>query len=922
MKIKTLLIVSLLFALCAGNTNAQSRENWSIYQNFENPSHALDGGWTFVNEQSTLYGVITPDDSPIYHPDMDNPTWIHSFHFQAGSTFYSYLISPLLESSDNGVHLEFWYTNYYLETPSNFRVGYSLNTNNPDDFVWGDLIYADKGTIVVSKTDVPDPWGWKLYTGDLPAGVKFVAITFPSGQISGNLFIDDILITPAACTTPSMFQVTGITDESISLSWQGNSETYDIQHAPFQFYDFEDEDAFYEDWQSVCDGESEMWLWADDYIDIEGRYESHCVYSDIAEQVGHNYLVSPRVSLGGSISFYAMSQTGESQWKKKDGSKDDIYYNTQFQVMVYVGDDLVLNEEVIESQSKIISGPLTAADDWMKHTFALDEYEGYQPGDEGYVIICHINDGAEAKDDYYCYLLVDDCAIIEPYTIEENGYGQTTYTMDNLDEKTCHAFQVRSNGEGDVHSSWTDPLYVKTLPADPAEMPDSYMFVNNGYWNKPSCWASWYVPQNVEDAVTVLADATIPEGCVAQGTITMDGGSITIKDGGQLKHNNGMGENITVTAQKRIAAYPAEGKTGYYLMASPNEMNPENVTNMLNNDYDLYRFNQNAVLEWENWEQTGGNHHFNLESSRGYLYANSDNVTLNFIGAINPSNSNITVNNLGYTNGAQFAGWNLVGNPFMCNAYIGRSFYRLTPESEDLVPVDNGAIAPLEGVFVQATSENRSVTFSREVVQSKGSVLNVNVIRKEANVDVARVRFGEGEGLEKFQLNPNHTKVYFPQNGKNYAVVNTGRVDELPFNFEAENDDTFTLNFTQEQVEFSYLHLIDNLTGANIDLLQQPEYTFESKVSDYPSRFKVVFVAKDAEGAIESSEAFAFNSNGDFVIVNEGQATLQVIDLQGRMISSETIEGCVSKTLQVAPGVYVLRMINGENIRVQKVVVR
>jgi hypothetical protein len=38
-----------------------------------------------------------------------------------------------------------------------------------------------------------------------------------------------------------------------------------------------------------------------------------------------------------------------------------------------------------------------------------------------------------------------------------------------------------------------------------------------------------------------------------------------------------------------------------------------------------------------------------------------------------------------------------------------------------------------------------------------------------------------------------------------------------------------------------YLHLIDNLTGADVDLLQMPEYTFTAKTTDYASRFRLVF---------------------------------------------------------------------------------
>ena len=37
------------------------------------------------------------------------------------------------------------------------------------------------------------------------------------------------------------------------------------------------------------------------------------------------------------------------------------------------------------------------------------------------------------------------------------------------------------------------------------------------------------------------------------------------------------------------------------------------------------------------------------------------------------------------------------------------------------------------------------------------------------------------------------------------------------------------------------LHLIDNLTGKDINLLETPEYSFDAKATDNASRFKLVF---------------------------------------------------------------------------------
>ena len=75
-----------------------------------------------------------------------------------------------------------------------------------------------------------------------------------------------------------------------------------------------------------------------------------------------------------------------------------------------------------------------------------------------------------------------------------------------------------------------------------------------------------------------------------------------------------------------------------------------------------------------------------------------------------------------------------------------------------------------------------------------------------------------------------------------------------------------------------------------------------------------VSVSEDADG---DNEAFAFYSNGSWIIANEGDATLQVIDMMGRILSSETISGSVSKTIDAAPGVYILKL----NDKVQKIVI-
>ena len=133
-----------------------------------------------------------------------------------------------------------------------------------------------------------------------------------------------------------------------------------------------------------------------------------------------------------------------------------------------------------------------------------------------------------------------------------------------------------------------------------------------------------------------------------------------------------------------------------------------------------------------------------------------------------------------------------------------------------------------------------------------------------------------------------------------------------------------------EGVEVGYLHLIDNMTGADVDLLHPnafiagedpqspaPSYTFNAKVTDYESRFRLVFAAAD-EAVCGPSEAFAFISDGNLIV--NGNGTLQVIDMTGRVVRCADVARNVS-TNGMAPGVYVLRLINGNDVKTQKIVV-
>ena len=448
------------------------------------------------------------------------------------------------------------------------------------------------------------------------------------------------------------------------------------------------------------------------------------------------------------------------------------------------------------------------------------------------------------------------------------------------------------------------------------------VFVNEGDWNTPSNWSTGMVP-TIEQNVLIMAAATVSSEteAYANSIMTLYGeGSVTIVDGGQVYCNT----NFEGTIQKTVKGY-GTGRGDWYLISLPlsnGSVNTDDITNLIgNSEYDFYYFDQSQNHEeWRNTKQLSS---FFLEPLKGYLYANKTNVTLSYTGTLNVSE---TYKYLYYDANAIFKGWNLVGNPMVCNAYLAdnRAFYRMNSTGTALEAVAaNTPIAPMEGVFVEASALGEYVSFNKTTSGSNGGGmakgLRMDLSQHQVDLDNAIISFYNGGTLGKFMLNANSPKIYFPVGGKDYAVVNAGTIGEMPLNFEAAENGTYTLSVSGNEAEMSYLHLIDNLTGNDIDLLETPFYSFDAKTTDYASRFKVVF----AQGSTDQDDDFAFIRDGHLLVLGlDGTFTLQIVDMTGHVLSSDHFSGSYDKPLDLIPGVYMLRLINGENVKTQKMVVR
>ena len=520
--------------------------------------------------------------------------------------------------------------------------------------------------------------------------------------------------------------------------------------------------------------------------------------------------------------------------------------------------------------------------------------------------------------------------VIKCYTNDGNTlslYVNNTFIETVSVTNNIVIFTARTFNPGDI---------IKVIGAtsnDTFTFANDNIFQTDGNWDVAANWSSNTVPADGSN-VEIAANVIIPANYVAHvGGITISTGSLTIADGGQLIHSN---EGVTATVQKNIQAWTIPQNNGedltdgWYLIGYSFAENGAiaDMDNLLENEYDLFYYDE-PTHHWRN-NLNPVNNFTKLEAARGYLYANSENVTIGLKGTLYAGDDEVS-KPLSYTTDAGILkGFNLVGNPFVHNvtAYTGTNIadecYRMNDAKTDIV-VDNinndNPLKTGEGFFVKATAGGASIAFNSASKDdmTKTERIKLEIREKDQIIDRLIVK-REGEPLEKISLNENGTKIFALHNNQKVAVIPI-EGDELPVYFKTDKNGIYTISLSTENTTLHYLHLIDNITGDEVDLLQNPSYSCNAFTMDHADRFKLVFIGGDANA---DNKNFAFISDGDIIITADVEdATLQVIDMMGRVIVSRNVNALGHVTTSGMPtGTYILRLINGDKVMTQKIVIR
>ena len=385
---------------CGSLEDYKTATGWSAFTNWqcECLPHSLPytygfenagemGCWTLLNcaDYTGLLSTIAHEGST-------------SFRFYYNSNPPQYLISPEFDGT-SAMIVSFYYKNSSDRYPETFRVGYSTTTQSPTAFTWYDEVTANDQTT------------WMRYEDYFPEGTKYVAVKLTSYD-ELYLYLDDFSFEPVSCDEPSNLTVTNITSNSAEVHWTGEQESYNVRYRtvpdgswivktpqPNSFMD--DFENGIGNWTLIdADGDGKNWF-SSSTLGINGAaaHGGSGMAFSFSWQGGlaltpDNYLVTPCVTLGGTVTFWA--------------SAEDLNDAAEhFGIAVSTGsntnpaDFTMVQEWTMTAKGGGQGGPRGNRDQgtWYQYTVDLSAYAGQT----GYIALRHFdctNQFALAVDDF------------------------------------------------------------------------------------------------------------------------------------------------------------------------------------------------------------------------------------------------------------------------------------------------------------------------------------------------------------------------------------------------------------------------------------------------------------------------------------------------------------------------------------------
>ena len=362
----------------------------------------------------------------------------------------------------------------------------------------------------------------------------------------------------------------------------------------------------------------------------------------------------------------------------------------------------------------------------------------------------------------------------------------------------------------------------------------------------------------------------------------------------------------------------------------------------------------------DGWEIMSGN----MTVGKGYTYDKFQN-TLTFAGTLTNCSSNYNFVPT-FTNTVvadQYDGYNLLGNPLVSKidwnkvvlSNVDATYYYFDPIAQNYkVYQQDGLgggsgtgsryIKPGHGFFVKVSAAgvaNIEIVPDAKALKTGGEIQDFVKLEAKANnfTDESIFRIASDatnnfdskyDGYKLFATNKAVPQIYSVENNIDLSintvpVTTDSKIFDLKFKCQKGNNYTLSLNETN-LTTFSFVYLVDKITGKTIELKKDETYTFNYEENDANiNRFTLRFekTALSVNENIENNINIYPNPANDIIYVqsNSVKSTYQISNISGKTVLSGKFDNNQKIDVsELSKGVYFISVNTKDNKIVKKIV--
>lgn len=354
-----------------------------------------------------------------------------------------------------------------------------------------------------------------------------------------------------------------------------------------------------------------------------------------------------------------------------------------------------------------------------------------------------------------------------------------------------------------------------------------------------------------------------------------------------------------------------------------------------------------------------------LDSMKGYAIPVDVASIVEFTGDTLFSEA-MTTPNLSHSNGNQYAGYNLVGNPY--TAAYNADNLQGTNWTQDIWVRDDGnfqthnvaggtgtltgdAIPAMQGFWVKMNAGGGTIEFdpanllhhATSVYKNTGNELCISLSNQSLS-DKSIIYFHENaknafdayDSEKRFAVMNDYPQIYSLVEGEELAIngmslqVENSWVVKLGLKANKPGMYTIEAGEINEFTTYEFVYLLDNTNNTVVDLRKEQEYSFDlTHPTNSNSRFELIFSKQPnhmAETELNGINVFANNQSVYIKTGKELDAKISIRDMAGKVIHKERMylnKGINKvKLSRLVTGIYFVTVNTRETIENKKVILR